>query len=1275
MNFPDLHHFEQIRRRLWCNRDFGQAAVMVGSGFSRNAEKIAPGTLNMPTWTDLAEQMHDELDPQNLSGKKQQKITNPLNLASEYEAIFGRSALNDFLTRRIPNDQYNPSKLHKLLMSLPWSDIFTTNYDTLLERTRPVIHDRKYDLICKHEDIPGKMKPRIVKLHGSFPSHLPFIFTEEDYRTYPRKFSPFVNIVQQSIMENAFCLIGFSGNDPNFLNWIGWVRDNFGELTPPIYLCGWLDYSDAEKAVLKQKNILTIDVAPLFPREKWSDASRRHAKALEWFLFSLHKGKPPNVMSWPESNDVKDNEIKAWEESENLPELVTGIPALPDPGSLDPSRDLTEQALKRQCRTWQKTRQAYPGWVICPRSNRENLWDYTKGWVEDTFAFIEKLSAPDDLLILYELNWRLEITLTPLFSHWVNTITTCLQRYNPYPELLDLENADIRPDQSQDKHKDWNWKLISKAWVELTFALSRVAREDHNEAMFNQLMGHLDKVTDSDPEWRSRWFHEKCLFHMFRFEYQQALQILETWPSSLSLDFWEVKRAAIYAEFSDVKEAERIAESALDRIRSRQQPYSVDYSLYSQESWAMYLLQMVKENEMMSRDKWFPQYRERWSQLETFRCNPHDELEVLAERMDRVPEPPKLRKEKKQAFYPGTTSTTYHYSNQEIWYSALPAFNSLRMLEEAGVPIRCDSSVPYYAGQKAAKWIRPYAPLWSVTTIVRSRGDSKCVDNFFNFTYLAVLSQETIDYLYSKLHDFLSIHTQGISKGKSLDKSSELEKLRLMIELTSRTCFRLDNDRLKQLLNIAINFYRHIGFLDHSLLRGSVDKLFQGIFYTLSNTEILNALPDLLLLPIAGERGFEVQWMDDFPEPLSHINLIQNNIKNNDIKNNFSEQILHLIQTIKQSDIEVRSRAISRISKLYKADCLNDGEKHLFAEALWSKLDSESQLPEDKYRYKWAFLSFPEPEPGKAKQKLLEFLLSQQSIDPINTNYFQDCLGSTKQPAMDHGAGVDWSSEDVKCLLDKILNWWDQHRDQTLANLESPYPEVKDRISPAISKLITVVSHIVLPRLGNSDNQVKASIRNLIQNLDNAGFCVITAMPMTLFILPDDFDQVSQRMREALTSISIDEIQEADLSLFYWLAYSCNHNIPKPPSDLLDILVNRVVTRRQPGLRTALGWLSNILKEMPEQFNNEQLDSLSLALKYLLQETNLPTLFEFEMELSTKSLIGTSDRPEYQKICSQLAYRLHKLFLQKGRDIPEILIQWKNFSENSVLPEVRKIWQ
>ena len=74
------------------------------------------------------------------------------------------------------------------------------------------------------------MRPRIAKLHGSFPSNRPFIFTEEDYRTYPRRFAAFVNLVQQSMMENVFCLLGFSGDDPNFLYWTGWVRDHLGSM-------------------------------------------------------------------------------------------------------------------------------------------------------------------------------------------------------------------------------------------------------------------------------------------------------------------------------------------------------------------------------------------------------------------------------------------------------------------------------------------------------------------------------------------------------------------------------------------------------------------------------------------------------------------------------------------------------------------------------------------------------------------------------------------------------------------------------------------------------------------------------------------------------------------------------------------------------------------------------------------------------------------------------------------------------------------------------------
>jgi hypothetical protein len=186
---------------------------------------------------------------------------------------------------------------------------------------------------------------------------------------------------------------------------------------------------------------------------------------------------------------------------------------------------------------------------------------------------------------------------------------------------------------------------------------------------------------------------------------------------------------------------------------------------------------------------------------------------------------------------------------------------------------------------------------------------------------------------------------------------------------------------------------------------------------------------------------------------------------------------------------------------------------------------------------------------------------------------------------------------------------------------------------------------------------------------------VIQALPMMLFIHADKIDEVNRRMRSSLASTKKNEIQKTDCSLFYWLSYSNINSIPKPSSDLLDIFLERVVNRHQPGLDTALSWLSEILKELPDLLNNEQMNSLYLALKYLLEDTTLPTLQDIEMQFLSKSLIIVNERPEYQKLCSQIAYYLYIKLTKEKKDIPDILTQWKTFSESSVLPEVRKIWQ
>ncbi len=292
-------YLDEIEERLYS----GHATVMVGAGFSKNAMPKGDSGPSFPDLSELGDRFHEKLND-----KKPDSAGNVPKLADEVEAAFGRPALNQILRDAIPDSAYEPSQLHVDLLDLPWVDVFTTNYDTLLERACRSVSSRRYDVVVNKEDLVYSEKPRIIKLHGSFPSERPstingeeYVITEEDYRCYHDDFSPFVNTVRQSLLENTFCLIGFSGDDPNFLEWIGWRHDNLGrDNSPKIYLIGLLGLSGLKKKCLERRNIVSVDLS------EYRNIDGDHYKALELFLSYLKKEKDERLKSleWPYDNDV-----------------------------------------------------------------------------------------------------------------------------------------------------------------------------------------------------------------------------------------------------------------------------------------------------------------------------------------------------------------------------------------------------------------------------------------------------------------------------------------------------------------------------------------------------------------------------------------------------------------------------------------------------------------------------------------------------------------------------------------------------------------------------------------------------------------------------------------------------------------------------------------------------------------------------------------------------------------------------------------------------------
>ncbi len=171
------------------------------------------------------------------------------------------------------------------------------------------------------------------------------------------------------------------------------------------------------------------------------------------------------------------------------------------------------------------------------------------------------------LSLLCELNWRLEKTLNPLWVEQVQNASAIVEKYNPFPHILELPTAAIRPDRTESASLDW--AAITDQWVDLCFLLARSACEGQDEALFSTWVERLKTIAPQKAEWRVRLAHVECIYHLSSFDLAKARESLQAWPESDDLPFWNARRASILAELGDLKEAHRIAKSALSGIRSR----------------------------------------------------------------------------------------------------------------------------------------------------------------------------------------------------------------------------------------------------------------------------------------------------------------------------------------------------------------------------------------------------------------------------------------------------------------------------------------------------------------------------------------------------------------------------------------------------------------------------------------------------------------------------------------------------------------------------------
>lgn len=360
-----------IRRYLQAN----QASVMVGAGFSKNAI-FDPGA-KMKDWNELGKDFYEQLYAKKPE-EKDLEFKSPVRLASQLASYTSHIELDKIISNSLPDGASSPGPLHIKLMQLPWRDVFTTNYDTLLERTRPQ-WIRHYDVVKNRDTLVYSKSPRIIKLHGCFTGQHPFIITEEDFRTYPNKHPEFVNTVRQSLIENLFCLVGFSGDDENFLSWIGWLRDVIGKESVMCYHITFSkDKHDSETCLMQERGITPIDLKELPLHD-----DEGYAEALDFFFTYITPSDNQNEDVWHGSLGVQ------------------------------PYQNLTEDT-----KTMKSIRESYPGWPCLPADKLEDFED-----IERYAPFIgekfDELNAIEKFKFAKELVWRIQVSYSPLVFRWL----------------------------------------------------------------------------------------------------------------------------------------------------------------------------------------------------------------------------------------------------------------------------------------------------------------------------------------------------------------------------------------------------------------------------------------------------------------------------------------------------------------------------------------------------------------------------------------------------------------------------------------------------------------------------------------------------------------------------------------------------------------------------------------------------------------------------------------------------------------------------------------
>ncbi|MDE2784277.1 MAG: SIR2 family protein [Gemmatimonadota bacterium] len=1156
----------------------------------------------------------------------------------------------------IPDLLHEPSRLHVDLLSLPWSDVLTTNYDTLLERACRFVVSQRYDIVVNPADLERSRRPRIIKLHGSLPIDRPFVVTDEDYRRYPLDFAPFVNTVRQALLEKTLCLVGFSGDDPNFLQWIGWIRDNLApHASRKMYMIGVFSSSHSQRMLLEQRNIIPIDMS------ECPGVDQDHYAGLDRFVAYLRSRRnEEDPLAWPS-------------------------------GESSPSPTDDEESVRTVVTAWRSTRAQYPGWVVVPEDRRQKLWRDTKSWIErEQLPDDGALRGPLDVEFAFELTWRTAKCLVPIFDNHARFVEAIVARYWPVTQ----SSGALPPlvDEAMMASRGLTAPKVARMCHYLLLSMMRYYREEGLSEKWLAASKKIETIKHTlSSEAEARFHYERTLFSMFSLDLNEVKDRLQEWSENDAHPFWSAKKAALMAEIGLLDEAERVLALSLEAIRTKSNltPTHRDYTLASQESFVMFLLHAARhrscfDNEYPSEDR--DRRREfsgRWHALRQYKCDPWHELEVFRNKLGAM-----LTTEDVATFDIGRITRTHRLGGYDT--ERMTAYNFLRFCEDSGVPFRFGGVV---IGTSTATGTLPriasHSSHWALATLVRI-GEPKAVDEVYDRSSLARLDAATVDSLIDVYLRAVRRARPDIESGAYFDDRGFGDRLAWVVpEILSRLCCKCSLRAKEKLVGFLLEVYQSERRVNYKGIRNLTQRLLQA----LTVQEQTAMIPKLLRFPILDDLDHLEQL--EFVNPFSFVRIPEKRPEDNAM---IEREIVEALLDVAASEsVSGRRWAVATLGQMHDLGLLTDSQVVNYGRALWSRTGEDGFPTETDYTdyARYAFLRFPHPADVDPEAAFMEYV--RRAEFPAQRETGTSVGGGGRRVVLceeiQASGEVPWTPDDVRSIANRLIAWWDADRShlRRAASREKlqdigGWPSISRALRRQVRQLVRTLAVVVTRWPEPVDNdEIRDALRRVVEEMSEDRIPTLALRLACGRLFSEWWERALQEIENQDASTSEEDVVDAFVAILVasergrgdaWLAED---------DDIVErfmaVVADAIRWLSAEGLFHALQTMKQLVEKHPWAFVGECERAVLKRLDGLIRDTTVggghaerqgqDAARREASETSKEIAILLMIRRE----CAALAHRLLELYRARGTSIPEAIRKWKRICRSQEeFAEIRREW-